>query len=389
MTEEENARLARLKEDLSKDPSKAAAEQTLKADNVKRLLDAANLVEGKTTDKALAGVASAAADAAAKREAARLAASKAFSGEPLKGVGSEVWRVLWDAARRYSTEIAYSGQAFPPSQADARCVLCQQPLDAEARDRMARFEEFIQKDTERQAQEAEIARESARHALVAVVIGTCQLKANLQEVALQNADLARRTRRLMASCRLRRYSLLKSGRGKAGRAAASGDEPGRRSHSARKGREGLCGGAEKIGDSRGAEKAGIGARRAGRPGDAGRNGAIHLRRSRAAKDNPLPRGMSRGHHDEHHNEGRQRHRGHSHHAKLRDRFQEEIVKLAADKVRVEIVRSGGKYGSPQYQVRLFAKPDAKVQHILSEGEKTCVALAAFLPNWPRPYTNQL
>jgi hypothetical protein len=47
---------------------------------------------------------------------------------------------------------------------------------------MARFEEFIQKDTERQAQEAEIARESARQALVTVVIGTRQLKANLQEV---------------------------------------------------------------------------------------------------------------------------------------------------------------------------------------------------------------
>ncbi|MCR6624771.1 MAG: hypothetical protein NVV67_00450 [Pseudoxanthomonas sp.] len=55
--------------------------------------------------------------------------------------------------------------------------------------------------------------------------------------------------------------------------------------------------------------------------------------------------------------------------RLRDRFQEEIVRLAASKVRVEIVRSGGKYGSPQYQVRLFAKPDAKVHEILSEGEK--------------------
>ncbi|WP_240479954.1 hypothetical protein [Ralstonia mannitolilytica] len=30
--------------------------------------------------------------------------------------------------------------------------------------------------------------------------------------------------------------------------------------------------------------------------------------------------------------------------RLRDRFQEEIVRLAASKVRVEIVRSGGKYG---------------------------------------------
>ena len=64
--------------------------------------------------------------------------------------------------------------------------------------------------------------------------------------------------------------------------------------------------------------------------------------------------------------------------KFRDRFQEEIVKLAGSKIRVETVRSGGKYGSPQYQVCLFAKPDAKVQDILSEGEQTCVALASFL-----------
>src|SRR5688572_391720 len=55
-----------------------------------------------------------------------------------------------------------------------------------------------------------------------------------------------------------------------------------------------------------------------------------------------------------------------------------MTALAGARVRAEIVRSGGRYGSPQYQVRLFAKPDAKVASILSEGEKTCVALAAFL-----------
>src|ERR1039457_5359082 len=37
LTEEEAARLSRLREDLSKNPAKAAAEQTLKADNIKRL----------------------------------------------------------------------------------------------------------------------------------------------------------------------------------------------------------------------------------------------------------------------------------------------------------------------------------------------------------------
>src|SRR3546814_11005516 len=87
-------------------------------------------------------------DARSKRGAARLAAEKAFTGEPLAGVGGEAWRVLWDSARRYSTEIAYPGQPFPPSAEDAHCLLCQQPLEAEARARMARFEDFIQKDTE-------------------------------------------------------------------------------------------------------------------------------------------------------------------------------------------------------------------------------------------------
>jgi hypothetical protein len=54
LTEEESGRLSRrLKEDLSKNPVKAAEEQTLKADNIKRLIGEVNLVEGKTTDQAL------------------------------------------------------------------------------------------------------------------------------------------------------------------------------------------------------------------------------------------------------------------------------------------------------------------------------------------------
>lgn len=64
--------------------------------------------------------------------------------------------------------------------------------------------------------------------------------------------------------------------------------------------------------------------------------------------------------------------------RVRDKFLQEIVKLADGKIRVELVRSSGAYGSPEYQVKLLVKPGAKVQDVLSEGEKTCVALAAFL-----------
>ena len=64
--------------------------------------------------------------------------------------------------------------------------------------------------------------------------------------------------------------------------------------------------------------------------------------------------------------------------RLRDRFAAEIIGLVGVNVRVEMVRSGGQYGSPQYQIRLLASPDAKVAEVLSEGEQTCVAIAAFL-----------
>jgi hypothetical protein len=64
--------------------------------------------------------------------------------------------------------------------------------------------------------------------------------------------------------------------------------------------------------------------------------------------------------------------------RLRDTFLAEIVGLVGATVRVEMVRAGGQYGSPQYQVLLLAKPDAKVAEVLSEGEQTCVAIAAFM-----------
>ncbi len=210
LSADESARLERLREDLSKNPTKAAAEQTVKADNVMRLITVVNSVAARTTDEELLAAAALAKDARSKRDAARLAAENAFTGEPLAGVGSETWRALWDSARRYSTEIAYPGESFPPSAEDAHCMLCQQPLEAEARARMARFEDFIQKDTEQLACEAEKAAQTARQTIVTGAIGTRAVKASLDELGLQNQELQQQTRRFIASARLRRHVLLKA-----------------------------------------------------------------------------------------------------------------------------------------------------------------------------------
>lgn len=379
LPEADAARLTRLKEDLSKDPIKAAAEQRLKADNIKSLISVIDGIEAQTSSETLTKIFDGAHDAKLKRETARLAAENAFSGDPLSGVGGDFWRSLWDSARRYSEKVAYLEQPFPPIQKDSFCVLCQQPLQAEALDRMARFDEFIKEDTERKAQEAErISRESLR-ILLSSQISTRSIKSSLREVSIQNPDIAKRIRRFFASARARRFLLVKSLdntafpdlpiSSKSPKVELEQFEKTIRDYAlelqnsakddARKKLERDFAELSDRATLHGIIQIVL--------GEVQRLKSIHVLGQCIA--NTVTNAITKIGNDI---------------AdtiitpKMRDRFQEEIVKLAADRVRVEIFRSGGKFGSPHYKVRLFAKPDAKVGDILSEGEKTCVALAAFL-----------
>jgi energy-coupling factor transporter ATP-binding protein EcfA2 len=94
-------------------------------------------------------------DAAAKRKAASEDAEKVFSGAPFNGVGSESWNLLWEQARVYSENVVYVGKAFPFAEQDARCVLCQQTLDDDAKLRFLSFEKFVKGELESLANKAE------------------------------------------------------------------------------------------------------------------------------------------------------------------------------------------------------------------------------------------
>lgn len=91
-----------------------------------------------------------------KREAAETVAENLFNNTPLKGVGTDVWKRLWEHARRYSTEYAYEGISFPNTGENARCVLCQQPLLKEAKSRFQAFEAYIVNETNNDANLAQI-----------------------------------------------------------------------------------------------------------------------------------------------------------------------------------------------------------------------------------------
>lgn len=66
----------------------------------------------------------------------------------LDGIGSTVWKTLWEAARAYSDTVAFPDERFPNNHKGALCPLCQQPLSEEAAARMNTFEGYVKGATE-------------------------------------------------------------------------------------------------------------------------------------------------------------------------------------------------------------------------------------------------
>ncbi|HAW5596715.1 AAA family ATPase [Escherichia coli] len=89
-----------------------------------------------------------------KKAAADTAAEKMFSGSELEGIGSDVWKELWEAARSYSLSAAYKEAEYPNVSDGSRCVLCHQTLTQEARERLISFENFVKGEMQKAATDA-------------------------------------------------------------------------------------------------------------------------------------------------------------------------------------------------------------------------------------------
>ena len=378
MDDTELARLTRLTQDLAKDPATAAAEQRLKAERLKHLAKTVSAVEAGTADAVLDELAALHSEAATRRAAASLAAAGLFGTAAMPDVGGDVWRALWETARRYSVEAASPATDFPPSSPGMLCVLCHQPLSDEAIRRMQRFEEFVQGDTERLADEAEKRLVEAQDALMAVVIRLEPIVDALAEISLESGQAARAVRRSMASARLRRAALMKRLQGHgwvvpiaAPSSLAELAAIGSRAREYASELQGLAtGGTRKTLEAERdelAERATLAKHIGAVEEEVARLAAIKLLDG-ALSDTATAAVTNLGN----------RIADQVLTPSLRDKFSAEIIGLVGNHVRVEMVRSGGQFGSPQYQVKLLAKPSAKVADVLSEGEQTCVAIAAFM-----------
>jgi hypothetical protein len=105
-------------------------------------------------------------------EAARLASTEAFKADPLPGIGTDPWRLLFNAAKEFSEKVAYPGDDFPVVDSKALCVWCQQTLSPEASDRLTRFRQFVVDNATSKMAAAEGALKRALQDLTSVAIPT-------------------------------------------------------------------------------------------------------------------------------------------------------------------------------------------------------------------------
>lgn len=153
LSEEEKKKLSEIEKKLTEikvnEPKRKAESLRIKKRRLDRLLDSIKQLETALSSEAIEKIKKSQTELDVAFEAAQIASRYSFRSEPLPGVISEPWKIMFEAAKQYSEKYAYPGEPFPVTKENARCVLCFQVLSTEAVDRLKRFKEFIEEKTER------------------------------------------------------------------------------------------------------------------------------------------------------------------------------------------------------------------------------------------------
>jgi len=384
LTGEDRARIRDLRRALSGNPVALAKEIKVRHGRIAQLRQDVESLAKLVSDECVERIRMLLTDAVAKGQAAKLADKAAFGEQPVPGVGGPVWRELWESARKYSEQVAYPGSAFPvtePLGADgARCVLCLRPLDEESANRLREFEEFIQRDTRRKAEEAKQSLRAACQPLRTPSLRTRRFSDSLNDVKLEDEQVRDAAWRFLISVRLRRRHVLRcyvtgkwadvqplpsaplaqldrlatglaAKEAEVLRAAKASDRSKLQAElNELEARQWLAGVLDDV------------------AGEIERRGILRAL-DQAVRDTSTTAITTKSTAlvEQHITSA------------LVKRFAEEVGQLGAGHLQIRLGSAGGRYGEHRFQVVLVgARQDAKVAEVLSEGEFTCIALAGFL-----------
>ncbi|MBI5821404.1 MAG: AAA family ATPase [Verrucomicrobia bacterium] len=151
---DKEAELANLRANSPQKTREALVAQKRRLETIRTEL---NTVAGAISDEKVTTIKNKVGELVKYQEAVAASAKLAFGDLDLSGIGGDVWRELLIAAEAYSTQEAYPGQSYPAPVKGVKCVLCLQPLEPAAQDRLARFWNFIQDDTSKKRDTARVA----------------------------------------------------------------------------------------------------------------------------------------------------------------------------------------------------------------------------------------
>ncbi len=381
LTDEEDTRLQILITDLASDPTRTVRQLQGNESRLKTVIGQLERLTAIVTEETRTGLHEAHTRLATARRAAAAASTDLFVDEPLPDIGSDVWKSLWEAARDYSRASAYPEKSFPVTEANAHCVLCQQPLDEDAAKRLSSFEAFIQDESKRREDEAETAYSEARKDVASKTIAMTDLPAIVtlirDDLGQENLAVLVRREILVLSWRLRAIlqthhlenpSILPPVIAEslaplcAALSVLATRMEGLRSEVNSPQRIALV--TERDGL---ADRKWFGVVQADVLAQITRLKAIEAL-DKASKDtttNKITTQSARIAQALVTN-------------RLRGRFAIEVDKLGVAGLAIELQQAKTSAGVPFFQVRLINKPSEPVGKVLSEGEHRCVALAAFL-----------
>jgi energy-coupling factor transporter ATP-binding protein EcfA2 len=381
LSAEEETLLQTLNTDLASDPARTVRQLEGQEVRIKSATGRLEQLIAAATDESRGELRAAHTQLATARAAAAAASANLFADEPLPDIGSDVWKVLWEAARDYSRASAYPDRPFPVTEIGAHCVLCQQPLSEEASKRLSSFEAFVQDESKRCEHEAATAYaerldEISAHAIsmrdLTMIVAT--IRDDLGEEKAANAlrrQIVQSAWRLRAVLRTHGLAVLSD----LPAPGAISLDPLRRAISGIVSRiEGLQSEASSP------QRAALIAER---DGFADRKWLGLVKADVLAQINRLKviEAIEKANKDTATNKITTQSARIAQALvtnRLRGRFAIEVDKFGVAGLAIELQQAKTTAGVPFFQVRLINKPSEPVGKVLSEGEHRCVALAAFL-----------
>lgn len=212
LAEDDSKRIAELEKAL-KEANPIAKAEELRRSAVRLKTYAGKLAKPLVwvSDESVARLRGIAEERTVAEDAEAKAADALRSGEELlPGTGYQAWKLLFEAARRYSTEAAYPGEEFPSSVEGKVCPLCQEELPESGTHRLKRFDEYIKNDVAKTADAARKKVETAKAKIEAADLQVVPEEALKDELLALDASMLQIIDDFQKSVESRRTSMLNS-----------------------------------------------------------------------------------------------------------------------------------------------------------------------------------